>query len=419
MCGGGVVYLLLKVVANGPGLGLVSITLNFVQTILVLREINMKWTPEFDFVMNYLSFLNFNIELIAPECLTSDEVLNYVFKMRITLAMPLILFGFLATVIILNHADVQEAIIYGVRPVVRKLKIPVQNQVNKVALQRTQKETILKAAKALNALLSLLYITVTTRTLGYFDCTKELDGFYYLDSDASFRCYDSRWMDHSAAAWLGLIFYVLGIPLYFMTFFFLLHQEKFSGAIWLKCKRKVKKIIDSDLNYIKPDYQYFMLLQILQKLTLICINIFFSKFVSVQILTSILVLLVAFNMYKKHCPYAYPTLNFLEIISVLSAKVVLALGLLLYTEQFESREMQFTITVFLLIFILGVIGVAIFCAFYEFYKGFRKIKFVDTLFTKVVPKSIRNDHRSQKRKMKSTTDLPVGDSQIMKSTQPK
>ncbi|KAI9140029.1 hypothetical protein BKA69DRAFT_592963 [Paraphysoderma sedebokerense] len=80
----------LRIVGKGPNYGLANILINFIQYVLILRELRLNWPPELHIILNAISFINFNIELTSPECLWETN-LNYGMKMKLTLAIPIVL----------------------------------------------------------------------------------------------------------------------------------------------------------------------------------------------------------------------------------------------------------------------------------------------------------------------------------------
>ncbi|KAI9140156.1 hypothetical protein BKA69DRAFT_536324 [Paraphysoderma sedebokerense] len=74
---------------GGPTFGIVSITLNFFQTIAIIREVNLKWPDEIRTVLDKFSLAMLNIEFLSPECFVADGTLNYSSRLKIILALPI------------------------------------------------------------------------------------------------------------------------------------------------------------------------------------------------------------------------------------------------------------------------------------------------------------------------------------------
>ncbi|KAI9137009.1 hypothetical protein BKA69DRAFT_69499 [Paraphysoderma sedebokerense] len=89
-------YIFFRVVQSGTGLGLASILVNFLQTILVIRDLQLKWTLTFHSVLNVLSFINFNVDLVSPECFITTQSFRFSLKMKLVLCIPIVLVALLA-----------------------------------------------------------------------------------------------------------------------------------------------------------------------------------------------------------------------------------------------------------------------------------------------------------------------------------
>ncbi|KAI9136862.1 hypothetical protein BKA69DRAFT_78336 [Paraphysoderma sedebokerense] len=377
---GGIVllYLLIRLTANGPGLGIASISINFVQMIVIVRELQLNWTTEFQAVMNSLSFVNLNIELVSPECLIQDESINYTFKMKVTLLLPVIFIGILAIIAIMNSSLMRKA--RSAIGATSSFYLRYQyKRPDKLTEWRAQTELYYLLLRGFHALLIFLYVTVTSKTLSFFDCTLEGDSFYYLDADRSLRCYEPWWYDNLPFALAGLLFYVVGIPVYFLAVFFFLYQERRDGAFWMKWKDIVKEAVSRN-SFFKDEYQYFIFIQLMQKLFMISVKQFFTRYTTLQILLTIFLCLFAYATYWRYKPYNHMTLNYLEILSVVSSGLILGFGLLLYNQEFPSEKNRFVISILLLLLIFGFFCAVAVAVILEFHSRLKDIPLVNRFF---------------------------------------
>lgn len=60
---------------KGPIFGLVSILVNFIQTILLLRQMRLNWPEKLLQLLNWLSVINFNVEFNQPRVLGPGTVI--------------------------------------------------------------------------------------------------------------------------------------------------------------------------------------------------------------------------------------------------------------------------------------------------------------------------------------------------------
>ena len=61
----------------------------------------------------------------------------------------------------------------------------------------------------------ILYPTISSRAIEYFNCSKKIDGRQYLMRDFNEVCYEGKWNENFVYGVLGLSLYSLGIPAFF------------------------------------------------------------------------------------------------------------------------------------------------------------------------------------------------------------
>jgi hypothetical protein len=83
-----------------------------------------------------------------------------------------------------------------------------------------------KVIKILFWLMLLAYPPVSTTTLRVYSCTA-FGSKKYLSSDFSLECYDAKWQKYAGLASIGVITYIIGIPL---TFFLVIRHYKNAGV---------------------------------------------------------------------------------------------------------------------------------------------------------------------------------------------
>ncbi|KAI9136642.1 hypothetical protein BKA69DRAFT_112298 [Paraphysoderma sedebokerense] len=315
--------------------------------------------------LNAVSFVMFNPELSSPECFIPTEDNPFGLKLRIILAIPLVLMAFLLLFAIFN-ARIFRIPIYRAIEVCSKCFRRGYQRPDDDTLLRRQKEAYFGIARGFNTILSLVYITIAAKSLSFFDCTKESDGYYYLDAEPSMRCYEESWWHENVLfAWLGFCLYVLGIPIYFFVVFYFVYQEKQKHAFFIRMRTLCREVISQN-TYVKPQYQYLIFVQILLKLLVITIQRFFTKYGGLQILLLILICVISFIFYHSHQPYTYRSLNHLETLSSVLSAFILAIGMLLYIDQFPAENERFLLTVVLLSLIALFLIATVVAALYEF-----------------------------------------------------
>ncbi|KAI9144456.1 hypothetical protein BKA69DRAFT_795232 [Paraphysoderma sedebokerense] len=349
---------------NRSSFAIVSILLNFFQTIAITREVELKWPEELKTIMDRLSFALLNVELLAPECFLAEGSFNYSTKLKIVLTVPFVLlivvsFGIalLKVYSVIRKSKVQVATLMRNRRT-------VESNSSMPSVHRTG--TLSKLVRTFNGFLPLLYMTLASYSLAMFDCTQEADGVYYLDTDISLRCWDERWYGDYGLALAAIAIYVFGIPLYFLLIYASAHQNR-EGAFWNSLRESAKSLIDHDKTF-KQDYQFLLFFQLIQKLALVAVNLFFTRYIAIQLIGSSTILLLNFQIHLKYRPYTYHPLNILELLSNLSSVAVLFLGLLFYAEQFKNPQQRIVTMVLILVVIFGFTLIACVCLFYEIFR---------------------------------------------------
>ncbi|KAI9137008.1 hypothetical protein BKA69DRAFT_68271 [Paraphysoderma sedebokerense] len=373
-----VLYVFFKVVQSGPGLGLASILVNFLQTILVIRDLQLKWTLTFHSVLNVLSVINFNVDLVSPECFITTESFRFSLKMKLVLLIPIILVSILALFVVL-HSPPLAYIFSKLKRMVTLTKGNSRSSSGVVSRQiippaEAQRSRVFMAVRAFNLILSVLYIMVATQSLALFDCTKEADNYLYLDADVSLRCYENWWWKDFPLAVAAVIVYVIGIPVYYFCLFYILYQNKHRSPRWQRWKKIIQKVQDTEYAFLKPEYQYFVFLQIIFKLAIIAVRMFFTSYITLQIALTLAILLGSFILYWSCKPYAYNMLNFVEVQSTIHSMIILMLGLLFYNEQFKSEEQKTMITFVTLFFVFSFVLSVILCGLYGMRGSFNRFK---------------------------------------------
>ncbi|KAI9139213.1 hypothetical protein BKA69DRAFT_687342 [Paraphysoderma sedebokerense] len=366
-------YALFKyIIGSGSRLGLISILINFIQTILLLQQMRLNWPAEFHKILNLLSFLNFNIELTSPECIVSDQYLNFSLKMRLALLVPFLILAVAVVVPILDYTF-QYFEFYLSRNI---FKTPVFRP--------------LLMFRVFNSGLSVAFVHITSNSLALFDCSFEDDGYSYLDRDTSLRCYEEWWVQDLPIATLATWYchiclpistcnysqfnpssvYVIGVPVYFATIcYFAGKFGKDPGASRF-CKF-CHDLLAYESSY-QERFQFFTVVQLLQKLFIVLISTFFTRYTGLQIILTLALLFVSFLVLREYSPYSYKRLNHLEALSHVCAMVVLALGLPFHLDQFRSFVYQHILMLLIIFVICSFIVFTMAVGVYDVIKYFRE-----------------------------------------------
>ncbi|KAI9135988.1 hypothetical protein BKA69DRAFT_268044 [Paraphysoderma sedebokerense] len=226
---------------------------------VILRGFKLNWPPEFYEVLGWISAINFNIEFTAPECFLGDFI-SYVQKLRATLLLPI----FFITIALF----------------VSKLKQTVRwiwnTLVERKPYSSKNIESKSEIFKSFNAILLFLYTSVATSALSHFDCRLDVDGNYYMERDASLKCYDEGWNGELPFVIAAICVYVVGIPIYFILMFYFMYQTRWKRRFCDRARIVAKQIMKFDAFY-HTDRQYFVLVNLLQKLALVAAGVYFTE----------------------------------------------------------------------------------------------------------------------------------------------
>ncbi|KAI9137060.1 hypothetical protein BKA69DRAFT_64976 [Paraphysoderma sedebokerense] len=260
---------LLQVIAfeaytKGPSMGLLNITINFIQTILIIRNFRLSWPAELVQILDYLSFVKLTIDYSSLECLVADEAItfNYSFKMKVSLVVPFILLIVLV-------------LCMGIWKIIVKLS-EVVKQRHRSKSTDFEQSSLISLIKNYNMLLSFMFISLAQSSLGLFDCSLEVDQYYYLDSDLSLKCFGKWWWSDFSLAVVAVIAYVMGIPFYFFMLHICSHQTYYKSYGWIKMKSLTQQIFEAD-KLFQPQFQFFIFIQYIQKLLLAILDMFFTR----------------------------------------------------------------------------------------------------------------------------------------------
>ncbi|KAI9137310.1 hypothetical protein BKA69DRAFT_1098687 [Paraphysoderma sedebokerense] len=238
--------------------------------------------------------------------------------------------------------------------IARMIRVLYQ-QFRRSLVRNSDKTEFQQLGRVLHTLLNILYVHVTTSSLSLFDCYQSPDGHHYLEADSSLRCYEAWYVQDMPYAILGTCIYVVGIPLYFSAVYFILHQTWYTSKFWQKSKQTLEELMTFDKNY-KREYQFYGVLQLYHKLAVIMVNVFLTRYASIQIVFTVGLLLIWLQLFILYRPYIHDTLNRLEVLSHISIILVLGAGLpFRFNELVSGSSLQKFFVVFIIFIICGFI----------------------------------------------------------------
>ncbi|KAI9146222.1 hypothetical protein BKA69DRAFT_3966 [Paraphysoderma sedebokerense] len=332
------------------------ILINFLQTIWILRNIRLDWPQELLELVEHINFIALNIDIVAPECIV-QEPLTFSQRLRIVLALPICLLAI-------------TLLIASIAGCIKNLKAPRTNNRNRNSFLNTSSQPkerdnytdiAFRVVGLFHVALSILYVNIAAKSFALFDCTVEDDGNAWLDAKVSLICYQDWWYQELPYGIAAIIVYALGIPLYFSVLSYFYYQTYHEGRFWDKWRQISGRLMERfGGRQFKPEYRYFVVLQLFEKLAMVAVSTFFTRYTGLQIVLTIIILLSLLITYMKYNPYEHPTLNILEKMSVVCSISVLAFGLPFKIDSFRSSQYRSALiaTIMSLVagFILAVLG---------------------------------------------------------------
>ncbi|KAI9137444.1 hypothetical protein BKA69DRAFT_1097880 [Paraphysoderma sedebokerense] len=132
-----------------------------------------------------------------------------------------------------------------------------------------------------------------------------------------------------------------------------MYQEQRTSSFWRSAKSVALRIMRFD-EYYQQTRQYFVLVNLLQKLVLVAAGVFFTNQRGIQTVLTSLTLNATLTLSIAYKPYSHRILNTSEQLSFASSIAVLGLGLPFLTDSIDNSVRSF-LTVSILSIIFGFI----------------------------------------------------------------
>ena len=284
-----------------------GILVQYLQVLYVYKQLMMKWPqPILDF-FEIISIFSFNLELAAPECLNPD--IDYFVKARTVMVIPIIF-------------------IFSVFLVTGIIEL----------LKRGSLAQFIDLSKSIiHVFLSTFYVILTSFILGYYSCITIKDGDYnysVMTRQPATMCYKGKHESYSAMFGLGVLVYVVGIPLYFIIGYCGSLQSKYK-KLKIRC---TNWMTSSTIKDFKEGKEYNVAVYIVFKLILIACQVLLNK---VVILQAMLILLMTFfhvGYLLHNKPYSNPAHTKIDTVAQIGCVVTLSCGILFYVLPQVSKS---------------------------------------------------------------------------------
>jgi hypothetical protein len=279
----------------------ISIGVDYFQVLALFSSVDVAWPPLILYLYRVMGIFNFNIDVVAPECLLPE--LDYEVKFYGTLALPL----FCLVLILLTYA------VYSSCVGLIKSRNATQD---KYAASRVVGTTLI--------MVYYLYLSLTRRALEVFNCNpvQPDDGYLYTSftslkcsGGGLCRCYDATHVQSALIlpAVIALLVYTLGFPAFVM---FIVRKNK-RAVKHDQILRALGTGDDETTNpyyfirrryhkmyyHFKPGKIYWMVIIIFRKTGIAAAGLLFRSNPGFQLASVLLVLFVAYVWQVKHQPY--------------------------------------------------------------------------------------------------------------------
>ncbi|KNC55314.1 uncharacterized protein AMSG_10959 [Thecamonas trahens ATCC 50062] len=193
----------------------------------------------------------------------------------------------------------------------------------------------------------LVYIPLSRSTLDYFDCTQYPDGKWYLDSEPSEECFTGRWALGLPLALIGLVLYVIAMPMVFAAVLYKWRAELGRAHIVLR--------YGALYSVFRKHYYFAGVVFMIKRLTIVIFSVFASNVHMILFTGLLAVFVTSMLMVSKHAPYLYQPLNDIELKLDLCIIALLVAGLLFWVDEFPNQ----TVYVIFVVAVVVVIGFAL------------------------------------------------------------
>eukprot|EP01080_Neovahlkampfia_damariscottae_P007240 gene7240-11558_t len=228
-----------------------SIASSYYQIIAVFSAYNFKWPAGLKNVLGYMKFLNLDLDIFVPECIS---VITYAMKWAATICLPIMFGALLFLGFLLEAARSLLAKLWGpaIRRILRRFyHVNRQNWLTKqfsltiiagiefFAAPKTMKELSEFGDKCIHTfviVLSFSYVFVVTKASQIFNCT-EIQGVLRMDSERTVICFQNDW-------WAYLPFAVITLVTFGLVTDFILQWTEDQKEV-----RKRKKMLELDAGY--------------------------------------------------------------------------------------------------------------------------------------------------------------------------
>jgi hypothetical protein len=225
----------------------------------------------------------------------------------------------------------------------------VWSRVKKQAMPASLKNRVINGYLSL---LSLGFLTLATTALEPFGCRIEKDNRWTLVADPSRLCFEGWWKELVPFAVIGIVVYVLGIPLT-VLWWLLRNRSNLTNPDFVERYGGLYSSYSPSLPHWEP-------IVMAEKVAIAAIGLLLSGFVMLQVMLLQVVFVVTLSLYQTYSPFVRGKDNRLHAVLRWTSLLVLVAAALFRADQFPSQSIRRAVEVTALILI--ALGIAILLA---------------------------------------------------------
>eukprot|EP00300_Choanocystis_sp_HF-7_P019716 c20411_g1_i1.p1 GENE.c20411_g1_i1~~c20411_g1_i1.p1 ORF type:complete len:924 (+),score=139.09 c20411_g1_i1:322-2772(+) len=191
------------------------------------------------------------------------------------------------------------------------------------------------------------YLPVSRTTLALFDCTKLVDGRYYLDADMSMQCFGPRWWALLPIGLFGCVAYVIAVPGAIAVTMYLNRASLFTDVSVIRSFGSVYKLF-------RRPYTFMPLALLGKKLAIAIWSLFFSRLQAIQF-AGLFFILFGGGFIQMYCQaYYFPIYDRMEMVFTGLLSGLLVCGMMMYSSTGQNKEANSSVLVVVVVFALVI-----------------------------------------------------------------
>eukprot|EP00003_Mantamonas_plastica_P004646 TRINITY_DN1368_c0_g1_i1.p1 TRINITY_DN1368_c0_g1~~TRINITY_DN1368_c0_g1_i1.p1 ORF type:complete len:1172 (+),score=358.31 TRINITY_DN1368_c0_g1_i1:135-3650(+) len=331
--------------------GTLAMGVALLQMTALMGDFQLRWPPEVLAWFSILTIVNLNIDIAAPEC--NVDGLTFATKYKIVMLMPFITAGVLIVLFLIECLRSYLAKKYGTdfrfkypefcafppkvasmdwKERVKKLLHKIRYDLSTIFTEGQEYiEIVRSTTNAYLLMMSLLYITMTNKTVEMFSCT-QLGNEVVLNISPDIECWTPEHMELVYWAIVSLILWVIGTPL---IFYVIVHRYR--HALLMENNLNTFGVL---YDRYRQDWYWFEVINLARKGFFIIIKVFFIGSGIVQGMSGQVVLLASCLMQVHAAPYRYRYHNVMAMSLLVINFFILVLGVAFLAEGLDPNTVQ-------------------------------------------------------------------------------